>query len=62
MQGNVAMALALVLVLEGVLPFTAPGLWKETFLKLANLTNGQVRFVGLLSMLFGLTLLFVFNT
>jgi uncharacterized protein YjeT (DUF2065 family) len=52
-------ALALVLVLEGVLPFLIPGLWRETFRKLTEMSDGQLRFIGLSSMLAGLLLLLV---
>jgi hypothetical protein len=51
------MALALMLILEGVLPFIAPNLWRETFRKITQMTDGQIRFVGLSSMIVGLLLL-----
>jgi uncharacterized protein YjeT (DUF2065 family) len=51
------MALALMLILEGVLPFLAPNLWRETFRKITQMSDGQIRFVGLSSMLVGLLLL-----
>jgi uncharacterized protein len=51
------MALALMLVLEGVLPFLAPGVWRETFRKITQMSDGQIRFVGLSSMIVGLLLL-----
>jgi uncharacterized protein YjeT (DUF2065 family) len=54
-------ALALMLVLEGVLPFLAPGLWRETFRKMTEMSDGQLRFVGLVSMLGGLLLLSLIN-
>jgi len=47
-------AFALVLVVEGFLPFVAPRLWRESFTRLVALTDGQLRFVGLASMLIGL--------
>ena len=50
-------ALALMLIIEGVLPFLAPGLWRETFRRITELSDGQVRFVGLTSMLCGVLLL-----
>jgi uncharacterized protein len=53
------MALALMLVIEGLLPFLAPKLWRETFQRLMQLTDGQIRFFGLTSMIAGLILLFV---
>jgi uncharacterized protein YjeT (DUF2065 family) len=52
-------ALALMLVIEGILPFTSPRLWRETFLRLTEMTDGQIRFAGLMSMLLGLVVLFV---
>lgn len=50
-------AVALLLVLEGLLPFLVPALWRETFRKIIQLNDGQLRFVGLSSMLAGLLLL-----
>jgi hypothetical protein len=47
-------ALALVLVLEGLLPLLAPQLWRETFQRLIELTDGQLRFIGLGAILCGL--------
>ena len=53
------MAVALMLVIEGLLPFLAPRLWRETFQRLMQLSDGQIRFFGLTSMLAGLILLFI---
>lgn len=53
------MALALMLIVEGLLPFLAPSLWRETFRRIMRLTDGQIRFLGLTSMLAGLILLAV---
>ena len=52
-------ALALMLVLEGLLPFLAPRLWRETFARLMQLSDGQIRFFGLTSMIAGLILLII---
>jgi uncharacterized protein YjeT (DUF2065 family) len=53
-------ALALVLVLEGLFPFLSPNGWRQTFLKLLQLRDGQLRFFGLTAILLGLvTLWFV---
>ncbi len=57
MSNTLLMAFALVLVFEGLLPFIAPTLWRRVFLRLAELADGQIRFVGLTSMLIGLVLL-----
>ena len=51
------MAFALMLVLEGVLPFVAPTLWRETFRRITQMADGQIRFVGLSSIIVGLLLL-----
>jgi uncharacterized protein len=51
-------ALALMLVLEGLFPFLSPGGWRNTFLKLLQLRDGQLRFFGLTSILIGVMLLF----
>ena len=51
------MAFALMLVLEGVLPFVAPNLWRDTFRRITQMSDGQIRFVGLSSMIVGLLLL-----
>lgn len=50
-------AFALALVLEGLLPFFAPTLWRDTFRRILQLSDGQLRFVGLGSMLAGIVLL-----
>ncbi|HNA29867.1 MAG TPA: DUF2065 domain-containing protein [Thiobacillaceae bacterium] len=50
-------ALALMLVMEGVLPFLAPAAWREAFVRMTQFSDGQLRFMGLLSMLAGLLLL-----
>ena len=52
------LGLAMMLVIEGLLPFMLPELWRETFRKLVTLTEGQLRFIGLTSMLSGLLMLY----
>ena len=52
-------ALALMLVFEGVFPFLSPGGWRQTFLKLLQLRDGQLRFFGLTSIMLGLILLWM---
>lgn len=53
------MALALVFVIEGFMPFFFPKHWKEAFQKVSALTEGQVRFVGLMALLAGLAMLYL---
>ena len=55
------MAFALMLVIEGLLPFLAPTLWRDTFRRITQMSDGQIRFFGLSSMLAGLLLLFFFS-
>jgi uncharacterized protein len=50
-------ALALMLVIEGVLPFLAPAAWREAFTRMTQMKDGQIRFMGLISMLAGLLIL-----
>jgi uncharacterized protein YjeT (DUF2065 family) len=59
MTDVVVPAIALVLVIEGILPFTAPRLWRETFRRMIEMSDGQLRFAGLASMMVGLIILFV---
>jgi uncharacterized protein YjeT (DUF2065 family) len=51
------MAFALFLLIEGALPFIAPGAWREAVTRMARMSDGQIRFVGLASMGAGLLLL-----
>ena len=57
MGTTLLMALALMLILEGALPFLAPNLWRDTFRRITHMSDGQIRFVGLSSMIVGLLLL-----
>ena len=57
MVATFLMALALMLVIEGLMPFLAPSLWRETFRRIIKMSDGQIRFFGLTSMLIGLLLL-----
>ncbi len=53
-------AVALMLVCEGLLPFLSPTTWREVFTKALRLSDGQIRFLGLSSMLIGVLLLILF--
>ena len=54
-------ALALVLVIEGLLPMLVPGRWRRTFEQLLSLNDGQLRFFGLLSVGLGLMALWLLS-
>ena len=47
-------ALALVLVIEGFLPFVSPKRWRSAFQQILTMSDGQIRFFGLCSILIGL--------
>jgi hypothetical protein len=54
-------ALAMMLVLEGLLPFLSPAAWRSIFERATQMTDGQIRFLGLSSMVVGLLLLLVWR-
>jgi uncharacterized protein len=53
-------AAALMLVLEGLLPFLNPASWRGIFERATRLSDGQIRFLGLASILLGLLMLSIF--
>ena len=53
-------AFALMLVIEGLLPFISPTQWRSVFERAMKLSDGQIRFIGLSSMLAGLAMLWFF--
>lgn len=60
MWSTLGLALAMMLVLEGLLPLASPSSWREMFRRVTELTDGQIRFFGLASVLTGLTLVALF--
>ncbi|MEO7127556.1 MAG: DUF2065 domain-containing protein [Rhodoferax sp.] len=54
-------ALALVLVIEGLLPLTLPTAWRRMFIQILQLRDGQLRFFGLCSIIAGLLLLWLLS-
>lgn len=59
--GSLLMAIALMLIIEGILPFAAPSTWRDTFRRVTELKDGQIRFIGLTSILVGMLLLIAFR-
>ena len=53
-------AFALMLVIEGLLPFISPAQWRSVFERALKMSDGQIRFIGLGSMLAGLAMLWFF--
>ncbi len=54
-------AMALVFVIEGMLPFISPGRWRNAVAQVAQLEDRVIRLFGLGSMLFGLLILYLVN-
>ncbi|MCX7185883.1 MAG: hypothetical protein RL063_113 [Pseudomonadota bacterium] len=57
MQLTLLTALGLLLVLEGLMPLLLPQAWRDTFRRIMALKDGQLRFMGLMSVLLGLVLI-----
>ena len=52
-MSSFAAALALMFVIEGVLPLVAPAVWRETFRRILEMRDGQIRFIGAASIVGG---------
>jgi uncharacterized protein len=50
------------LILEGLMPLFLPQAWRDTFKRMIELKDGQLRFVGLLSIFGGFILLYFAQT
>ena len=61
MWQDLLVALALVLVIEGIFPFINPQGMKRALLVIAQLSDQQLRFAGVTSMLLGLGLLYIIH-
>lgn len=57
MTDTLLTAFGLMLVIEGILPLVLPQAWRDTFKRMVELKDGQLRFVGLMSILGGLILI-----
>jgi hypothetical protein len=61
MWHNLGMALCLMLVLEGVIPFLYPARWRQLVSALAEIDDNKLRLTGLASMITGIVLLYLIN-
>ena len=61
MDGLFLSAIALMLVFEGLLPFVNPGAWRRVFERALQLSDGQIRMLGLASLAIGVALLLIFG-
>jgi uncharacterized protein len=57
MGESLLLALGLALLIEGLLPFVAPGQWRATIQRVAAMRDGQIRFMGMAAILLGLLLI-----
>ncbi|MBD3754678.1 MAG: DUF2065 domain-containing protein [Gammaproteobacteria bacterium] len=60
-ENTLLIALALVFVLEGLLPFVFPELWRKMMLEAVQLSERQLRMMGLASISIGMLLLLIFD-
>jgi uncharacterized protein YjeT (DUF2065 family) len=54
-------AISLMLILEGIIPFLYPARWRNLVVTLAQIDNSKLRMTGLGSMIAGLVLLYLIN-
>jgi uncharacterized protein YjeT (DUF2065 family) len=54
-------ALALIFVIEGVMPFLNPTGWRKTLRQISEMEDKTLRIIGLSSMIFGVILLYLVN-
>ncbi|MDQ3214515.1 MAG: DUF2065 domain-containing protein [Pseudomonadota bacterium] len=47
------LAVALMLIFEGLMPLVAPKAWRQMFSRLSELSDGQIRFFGLIAVAVG---------
>lgn len=59
MMDHLITAVALVLVIEGILPFLSPDSWRQAMLQAARMPDKVLRYFGLGSMLFGVFILYM---
>jgi uncharacterized protein YjeT (DUF2065 family) len=57
--GSLLLAIALMLIIEGMFPFVFPGAWRDTFRRIAERPPHQIRIGGLIVMALGLVLLLI---
>jgi len=58
---ELALALCLVLVIEGIVPFLAPNRWRKLVFRLAEVDDRSMRIAGFISMMLGVGLLYLIH-
>ncbi len=59
MWDDLVRAVALVLVIEGMLPFLSPDGWRQAMIQAGRLSDMALRSVGFISMLIGVLVLYL---
>jgi len=54
-------AIALVFILEGLLPFVFPKLWQKMMSEAVKLSERELRMMGLFSIIIGMLILLIFS-
>jgi uncharacterized protein YjeT (DUF2065 family) len=54
MSAELGLALGLMLVLEGIMPFALPHVWRATLKRMSEMSDNQLRLIGFCSLLAGL--------
>ncbi len=57
MWDDLVRAIALVLVIEGMLPFLSPDGWRQAMIQAGKLSDKTLRIIGLVSMVVGVLVL-----
>ena len=61
MWHNLLLALALILVIEGLLPFLNPAGFKQAMEMISQMNEKQLRISGLISMIVGVLMMYIVN-
>ena len=59
MWDDLIRAIALVLVIEGMLPFLSPDGWRQAMIQAGRLSDKALRIIGLVSMIAGVLVLYM---
>lgn len=57
MNTSWTLALGMLLLLEGIVPFLFPAQWRSAFSRITELSDGQIRFLGLIALACGLAVI-----
>ena len=61
MKASLIIAFVIMLLIEGIVPAFFPRQWRETFSRLVQFSDGQIRFLGLVALIFGFAILALAN-